>query len=66
MPAGTAKFKLVQVADEIVTLLAGDAGAAVRVTVEVVADFPTGGADGTRRSVSENATTLGFKVKDWE
>ena len=66
VPAGTAKFKLVQVADEIVTLLAGDAGAAVRVTVEVVADFPAGVADGTKRSVSENATTLGFKVKDWE
>ena len=66
VPAGTAKFKLVQVADEIVTLLAGDAGAAVRVTVEVVADFPAGVADGTKRSVSENAATLGFKVKDWE
>ena len=66
VPAGTAKFKLVQIADEIVTLLAGDAGAAVRVTVEVAADFPAGVSDGTKRSVSENATSLGFKVKDWE
>ena len=66
VPAGTAKFKLVQIADEIVTLLAGDAGSAVRVTVEVVADFPAGVSDGTKRSVSENATSLGFKAKDWD
>ncbi len=66
VPAGTAKFKLVQIADEIVTLLAGDVGATVRVTVDVVADFPAGVSDGTKRSVSENAATLGFKAKDWE
>jgi hypothetical protein len=36
------------------------------VTLEIDADFPQGASDTIKRAVSENATNLGFKVKDWE
>ena len=66
VPAATAKMRLVQIADEIVSLLASDPIAAIRVTVEITADFPSGVNDAIKRGVSENATSLGFKTKDWE
>jgi predicted AAA+ superfamily ATPase len=66
VPAATAKMKLVQIADEIVSLLASDPNAAIRVTVEITADFSSGVSDAIKRGVSENATSLGFKRKDWE
>ena len=66
VPAATAKMKLVQIADEIVSLLASDPNATIRVTVEIAADFPSGISDTIKRGVSENATSLGFKTKDWE
>ena len=66
VPAATAKMRLVQIADEIVSLLASDPNATIRVTVEIVAEFPAGVGDSVRRGVSENATSLGFKTKDWE
>ena len=66
VPAATAKMKLVQIADEIVNLLASDPNATIRVTIEIAADFPLGASDTIRRGVSENATNLGFKTKDWE
>ena len=66
VPAATAKMRLVQIADEIVSLLASDPNATIRVTVEIAADFPSGVSDTIRRGVSENATSLGFKTKDWE
>ena len=50
----------------MIKLLASDPAATVRVTLEIDADFPTGAGDTIRRGVSENATSLGFKVKDWE
>jgi hypothetical protein len=66
VPAATAKMKLVQIAEEIINLLASDPNAAVRVTVEITADFPAGVSDAIKRAVSENATSLGFRTKDWE
>jgi predicted AAA+ superfamily ATPase len=66
VPAATAKMRLVQIAEEVVSLLASDPNATIRVTVEITADFPTGAGDAIKRSVSENATSLGFKTKDWE
>jgi predicted AAA+ superfamily ATPase len=66
VPAATAKMKLVQIAEEIVSLLASDPNATIRVTVEIEADFPTGVSDTIKRGVSENAASLGFKTKDWE
>jgi hypothetical protein len=40
--------------------------ATVRVTVEISAEFPGGASEHTRRTVSENASSLGFKTKTWE
>jgi hypothetical protein len=66
VPAATAKMRLVQIADEIVSLLASDPNATLRVTVEITAEFPSGASDTIKRGVSENATSLGFKTKEWE
>jgi hypothetical protein len=64
--AATAKLRLVQIAEEIIGLLASDPQATVRVSVEIGADFPAGVTDQLKRAVSENATSLGFKNKTWE
>jgi predicted AAA+ superfamily ATPase len=64
--AATAKLRLVQIADEIVSVLAADPNAEVKVSVEIQANFPNGAKDQTKRAVSENARTLGFKNADWE
>lgn len=64
--AATAKVRLVQVAEEIISVLASDPQATVKVSVEIHADFPGGVTDQIKRAVSENATALGFKNKTWE
>lgn len=64
--ASTAKMHLVQVAEEIITLLAGDPNANLEITLEISAEFPSGASDQVKRAVSENATALGFKTKVWE
>ena len=61
-----AKSKLNTIADEVLKLLASDPNATVRITLEIDADFPNGASDTIKRGVSENATSLGFKTKDWE
>jgi hypothetical protein len=60
-----AKMRLVQVADEIIAILAADPNADVTVSVEIQANFPGGAKDQTKRAVSENAKTLSFKNADW-
>lgn len=62
----TAKMRLVQIADEIVSLLTSDPNASVRVVVEISAEFPDGAKDSIKRAVSENANSLGLKSADWE
>ncbi len=64
--ATTAKMKLVSIAEEIIAVLAADPNAKLKITLEIEADFPSGASDQTKRAVSENATALGFKHKDWE
>ncbi|MCY3008131.1 MAG: ATP-binding protein [Planctomycetota bacterium] len=61
-----AKMHLVQVAEEIISLLAGDPNASLNITLEINADFPSGASDQIKRAVTENATALGFKSKMWE
>jgi predicted AAA+ superfamily ATPase len=61
-----AKMHLVQVAEEIISLLAGDPNAALNITLEINADFPNGASDQMKRAVTENATSLGFKTKIWD
>jgi hypothetical protein len=59
-------MRMVQVAEEIIAVLAADPNAEVNVTVEIQVNFPTGASDQTKRAVSENAKTLNFKNADWE
>jgi uncharacterized protein len=66
IPAAAAKTRLVELAEEIVTLLAKDPNADVRLTVEMRADFPEGVAEDVRRAVSENAKALKLKTAEWE
>ncbi|MDT3684030.1 MAG: ATP-binding protein [Pseudorhodoplanes sp.] len=66
IPTATAKMRLVQIADEIVSVLASDPNANIRLTVEISADFPDGVNDSIKRAVSENARSLGLKAADWE
>jgi len=64
--AATAKLKLVSIAEEVIAALAADPNATVKVTLEIAADFPNGASEQTKRTVSENASALGFKSKSWE
>jgi hypothetical protein len=66
VPPATAKMRLVQIADEIVSLLASDPNASVKVVLEISAEFPNGAKDTMKRAVSENANSLGLKSADWE
>ena len=64
--AATAKVRFVQLTEEIIALLLQDPQATVNITVEITAEFPNGVSETTKRAVSENATSLGFKNKTWE
>jgi predicted AAA+ superfamily ATPase len=64
--AATAKMRLVQIAEEIISVLAADPQATVTISVEINADFPSGVSAQIKRAVSENAGSLGFKNKTWE
>jgi predicted AAA+ superfamily ATPase len=64
--AATAKMRLVQIAEEIIGVLASDPQATVQVRVEISADFPDGVSDQIKRAVSENSISLSFKNKTWE
>ena len=66
IPTATAKMRLVQLADEIVAVLRSDPNAAVKLVVEISAEFPDGVSDTVKRAVSENARSLGLKPPDWE
>ena len=61
-----AKARLLQIADEVLSHLVSDPMAKVTVTVEISAEFPQGAAEQVRRAVSENATSLKFKLSEWE
>lgn len=62
----TAKMRMVEIAEEIVSVLMGDPKANVKLSVEISADFPEGASDQIKRTVTENAASLGFKNKTWE
>jgi predicted AAA+ superfamily ATPase len=61
-----AKIRLIEIADEIISVLGSDPNASVKVTLEISADFPNGVTDNVKRAVSENARSLGLKSPDWE
>ena len=62
----TAKKRLIEIAEEIISQLASDPNATLQITLEIHADFPSGAPDHIRRAVSENAKTLSFKNQSWE
>jgi uncharacterized protein len=62
----TAKMRLVQLAEEIISNLVADPQAELKITVEINAEFPDGASDQIKRSISENAKHLGFKTSTWE
>jgi len=62
----TAKMRMVQIAEEIVSVLISDPNASVKVVVEISAEFPDGAKDTLKRAVSENARSLDLKSADWE
>lgn len=66
VPAATAKMRLVEIAEEIVSVLASDPNATVRLAVEISAEFPDGASESMKRAVSENARSLGISKADWE
>jgi predicted AAA+ superfamily ATPase len=64
--AAAAKMRLVQIADEIISVLTADPNANIKVRVEIDANFANGVQDQTKRAVSENAKSLGFSIAEWE
>jgi hypothetical protein len=59
-------MRLVQIADEIISVLTADPNANIKVRVEIDANFANGVQDQTKRAVSENAKSLGFSIAEWE
>ena len=59
--AATAKMRLVQIAEEVISVLASDPNATVKVSVEISANYPSGASDQIKRAVTENTNSLGFK-----
>lgn len=60
------KLRLQEIANEVLVHLASDPTASIKITLEVSATFPNGVSQSTQRTVSENTTSLGFTVKEWE
>lgn len=56
-------MRLVQIAKEVISLLASHPNADVRVTLEESADFPSGASDQIKRAVKENCKSLGISNK---
>ena len=59
-------MRLLQLAEEVIALLCSDPHASVKVAVELSAEFPEGASDQTKRAVTENAKSLGFKISSWD
>jgi hypothetical protein len=55
-----------RVADEVIAHLAGLVGAAVKVTLDIAAEIPSGAPDQVVRTVTENGRTLKFKSQGFE
>ena len=60
------RWRLVEIVEEIVSVLASEPNATVRLAVEISADFPDGASESLKRAVSENARSLGISKADWE
>jgi uncharacterized protein len=61
-----AKMKLLQIAEESISVLSADPNAAIKVRLEIEAECSNGAQNQTKRAVSENAKTLNFNIMEWE
>ena len=59
-------MQMINVADEVTSLLASDPNAVLKVSIEINAEFPEGASDPIKRATSENAKALGFQSREWE
>ena len=66
MPMATVKMRLVQLGDEIVSVLTPDQNATVQLVMDISAEFPEGASDGVKYAVLESACSLGLKPAHWE
>lgn len=64
--ATTAKMRLAEIADEVISVLMSDAHADVKVALEITADFSDGVSSQIKRAVSKNADHLDFRLNHWE
>lgn len=55
-----------QIGEHVLSHMAGQPGAKVRINVEIEVELPEGADDTLRRTVLENANTLGLKHKSFE
>lgn len=62
----TAKMQMIQVAEEIIAQLQSDPNAYMNISIEINVDFPQGASDQLKRTVSENARSLGFQSSEWD
>lgn len=62
----SAKMQLVQLAEELIALLAADPTAQVSIALEIRAEFPNGASEKMVRDVRENATHLKVGGAGWE
>jgi hypothetical protein len=55
-----------RIAEEVIAHLAGLVGAAVKVTLDIEAEIPSGAPDHVVRTVTENSRTLKFTSQGFE
>ena len=65
-PSRPKKMRLVQIAEEMVSVLTSEQNATVGLVVQIPAELPDGAGDGVKRAVSEDARTLNLESADWE
>lgn len=59
-------MRLIEIVDEVISLLAKDPKGTVRFTLSLNAEFAEGVDEQLRRAVSENVKTLGLRDGGWE
>jgi predicted AAA+ superfamily ATPase len=64
--AATARIRLLELATELIERMRDDPTADIRITLEIDARFPKGISPDLKRTLSENARTLGMKNADWD
>lgn len=66
IPSALAKTKMMEIAEEIISVLCSDPAGSVNVTVEIEAKYPAGAPETVKRAVSENENSLNVPHGEWE